>query len=54
MAAMVAIFDFWSEQFELFFIYKSSRCFLPTQKEKKKIFKMAARAAILDFSSEKF
>ena len=31
MAAMSAIWDFLSQQFELFFIYKSPRCFLPSQ-----------------------
>ena len=30
MDAMAAIWDFLSQQFELFFIYKSPRCFLPS------------------------
>ena len=30
MAAMAAIWDFLSQRFELFFIYKSPRCFLPS------------------------
>ena len=51
MAAMAAIWDFLSQQFELFFIYKSPWCFLPSfesvglsvQKKKGKIyFQMAA------------
>ena len=45
MAAMVAILDFRSEQFKLFLIYKSPRCFLSSfkstelwvQKEERKI-----------------
>ena len=32
MAAMAAILDFLSEQFLLFFIYKSTQCFLPSFK----------------------
>ena len=32
MAAMLAILDFGSEQFQLFFIYRSARCFLPSFK----------------------
>ena len=30
MDAMAAIWDFLSQRFELFFIYKSPRCFLPS------------------------
>ena len=30
MAAMAAIWDFLSQRFELFLIYKSPRCFLPS------------------------
>ena len=45
MAATAAIWDFLLQRFELFFIYKSPRCFLPSfestglsvQKKKKKI-----------------
>ena len=45
MDAMAAIWDFLSQRFELLFIYKSHRCFLPSfesigllvQKKKRKI-----------------
>ena len=59
--AMASIWDFLSQRYELFFIYKSPRCFLPSfkstglsvqkKKGKKQIFKMAA---ILDFRLERF
>ena len=66
MVTMEAILDFQLEQFQLFFIYKSPRCFLPSFKpigllvqEEKQImkwqtFKMAAMVANLDFQSERF
>ena len=59
-SAMAAILDFQSQQFKIFLIYKSPRCFLPSfkssgllvQDKKRKIdFQDGATAAILDFRS---
>ena len=55
MAVMEAILDFQLARFELFFMYKSSRCFLASLEsiglsvQEKKLLKMAAMVAILDF-----